>query len=135
MAQAPVHAPRDTASLRFARLVVRNRFPVALLLIAISLFFFYPILNMVTTAFGRPLPGPVVRIDTNARDLFPDHPYIHALDKFSKLFGGSSLVAAAVVVEEGSIFTPEALAVVREVTRRIDGVGFDSQSEARDALR
>ncbi len=135
MAESPLHAARETASLRFARFVVRNRFPVALLLIGISLFFFYPILNLGTSALGLPLPGPVVRIDTNARDLFPDHPYIHALDKFSKLFGGSSLVAAAVVVEEGTIFTPEALAVVREVTRRIDGVGFDSHSEERDALR
>jgi predicted RND superfamily exporter protein len=44
-------------------------------------------------------------------------------------------VAAAVVVEEGTIFTPEVLGVVREVTRRLDGVGFDSQSEAREALR
>ena len=47
MADAPTDAgPRQTKSLRLARLVVRNRGPVALLLFAISAFFLYPILNM-----------------------------------------------------------------------------------------
>ena len=76
-----------------------------------------------------------MRIDTNARDFFPDHPYIHAADKFSKVFGSSSLVAIGVVVKDGTIFTPERIAKIREITRRLDGVGFDSQTEARDALR
>ena len=95
------HQPRETRTLQFARFIVRNRFPVSLLLIAISIFFFIPILGLILTASGVNLPPnfPVVRVDTNARDLFPDHPYIHAQDKFSKVFGSSSLVAIAVVVE------------------------------------
>ena len=135
MADVPHHEFRETKTLRFARFITRNRFPVALFLIFSTLFFFYPILNMVTTTLGSPLPGPIVRVDTNARDLFPDHPYIHAQDKFSKMFGGSSLVAIAVTVKEGTIFNPTTLEKIREVTRRLDGVGFDSQTDARDEMR
>ena len=51
------------------------------------------------------------------------------------MFGSSSLVAIGVVVEDGTIFTPERIQKIREITRRLDGVGFDSQTEARDALR
>ncbi len=137
MAEAPTHqhAVRQTRSLQFARFITRNRFPVAMLLIASTLFWLYPILNAITTAAGLPLPGPIVRIDTNARDFFPDHPYIHASDKFSSVFGSSSLVAIGVVVTDGTIFTPDRIEKIREITRRLDGVGFDSQTEARDALR
>jgi predicted RND superfamily exporter protein len=131
----PGHEPRETNTLRFARFIVRNRGPVALLLIFTSLFFFYPIFNTILNAFGSPLPGPIVRVDTRARDLFPDHPYIHAQDKFAKRFGSSSLVAVAVVVEDGNIFTPETMKVIREVTDRLDGIGFESHTDERDALR
>src|SRR5262245_54478224 len=136
MAEAPTHhEPRDTKTLQFARWVTRNRFPVAMFLIFSTLFWFYPILNAITTAVGLPLPGPIVRIDTNARDFFPDHPYIHAADKFSKVFGSSSLVAIGVAVKDGNIFTPERIEKIREITRRLDGVGFESHTEERDALR
>jgi predicted RND superfamily exporter protein len=108
---------------------------VAVVLGLSSLFFLYPILNTITTASGRPLPGPVVRIDTNARDLFPDHPYIHAQDKFADTFGSSSLVVMAVTVDAGTIFTPEIIAAIREITRELDGIGYDSRIGERDALR
>ena len=107
MSEAPIHEARETRTLQFARFITRNRFPVACLLILSSLFFFYPIGNTIAGSFGLSMGGPKVRIDTRARDLFPDHPYIHAQDKFAKEFGGASLVAVAVVVEEGTIFTPE----------------------------
>ena len=129
------HEPRQSRTLDFARFIVRNRFYVAMFLIAVSSFFFYPILNTATTAFGFPMPGPLVRIDTSPRDLYPDHPYIHAQDKFAKTFGGSQLIAVAVTVEEGTIFTPERLSLIREVTRRLDGVGFESHTFEREELR
>jgi predicted RND superfamily exporter protein len=132
---AAEHAPRETRTLQFARFITRNRFPVALFLIFSTLFFAYPIFATVAGALGVNLPGPEVRIDTNARSLFPDHPYIHAQDKFSHIFGSSSLVAIAVVVKEGNIFTPEILEKIREITRRLDGIGYDSQTEEREALR
>ena len=119
MAEAPTHVPRDTGTMRFARFIVGNRAYVAALLILFSLFFFYPIFNMIMGATGNPLPGPMVRIDTKARDLFPDHPYIHAQDKYAAEFGGSAGVAVAIVVENGTIFTPEVLKVIREVVKSV----------------
>jgi predicted RND superfamily exporter protein len=135
MAAAEGHAPRETRTLQFARFITRNRFPVAMLLIFSTLFFFYPIFNTILAALGADIPGPKVRIDTKARSLFPDHPYIHAMDKFSNDFGSSSLVAIAVVVDEGTIFTPETMSKIREITRRLDGIGYDSHTEEREALR
>ncbi len=127
--------PRQTRSLRVARLVVRHRGPVALLLLAISAGFAYPILNTALSRMARPLPGPIVRIDTDPRDLFPDHPYIRAQDRFGEIFGGTATIAVAVTVEDGTIFTRERLRAIREVTRRLDGEGFESRVHERRALR
>jgi predicted RND superfamily exporter protein len=131
------HQPRETKTLQFARFITRNRFPVALFLIFSTAFFALPIANTALQAAGVEVPAwaPYVRIDTNARSLFPDHPYIHAQDKFSRIFGSSSLVAIAVVVNEGTIFTPERIQKIREITRRLDGIGYDSQTDVRDELR
>ena len=131
---AVTHA-RPTRTLRFARFVVRNRFWFALGLVLTTLFFFYPILNAILTGYGVPLPGPAVSVDTSARAQWPDHPFIHAQDKFAKKFGTSSLAAIGVVVREGNIFTPETLKKIHEITRRLDGVGYDSHNEEREALR
>jgi uncharacterized protein len=136
MAEAtPHHQPRETKTLQFAKWIVKHRAGVATFLILTTLFFFYPILNLITTTLGMPLPGPIVRVDTRERDLYPDHPYIHAQDKFSAKFGSSSLVAVGVMVKEGTIFTPETIEKIDRITKGLDGVGFDSQTEKRDELR
>src|SRR5262245_65899297 len=98
MAETPQHQIRETATLRFARWVVRNRFPIATALFLTTVFFMYPIVNAVFYATGHKLPGPVVRVNTSARAQYPDHPFINAQDKFANIFGTSSLVAIAVVV-------------------------------------
>jgi predicted RND superfamily exporter protein len=135
----PHHQVRQTTTLRFAHWVVKRRFPVLMALIATTLFFFYPILN--TIVAGR-LPGPMVRVDTNARDQWPDHPFIHAQDKFSAKFGSATGVAIGLVVTEGTIFTPETLAKIDRITKSIDGIeasdelpAYDSQTDARDDMR
>ncbi|MAE96678.1 MAG: hypothetical protein CL910_18680 [Deltaproteobacteria bacterium] len=135
-------AHRESGTLKFAKLIVRHRVLVAFLLIASTSFFGYPILNTAMTAFGIPLPGPTVRIDTNARDQWPDHPFIHAQDKFAAKFGSATGVVIGVVVEEGTIFTPEILQKIDRITKSIDGVeasdelpAYDSQTDARDELR
>ena len=92
-------------------------------------------MNAVLAGFDMKLPGPVVRVDTSARAQWPDHPFIHAQDKFAKKFGTSSLAAIGVVVRDGNIFTPDTLKKLHEITRRLDGVGYDSHVEERDALR
>ena len=78
-------APQSTESysLKFARGVVRHRFAVAVFLSVTTLFFLYPIVNGVLAAFDVRLAGPMVRIDTEARAQWPDHPFIHAQDKFA----------------------------------------------------
>jgi len=123
-------------------LIVRRRAIVATLLVLSTSFFAYPILNTVLTGFGMPLPGPLVRIDTNARDQWPDHPFIHAQDKFASKFGSATGVAIGVIVKDGTIFTPEILQKIDRVTKAIDGVGagpdlpaYNSHTEDREALR
>ena len=135
MSNEPVSHARDTGSLRFARWVVRQRFAISVALILSTLFFMYPMANAILTGLGMPLPGPIVRVDTEARALWPDHPFIHAQDKFAKEFGSGSLVAVAVVVNEGTIFTPERLEKIQKITQRLDGIGYDSQTDARDERR
>ena len=118
MAESPPSPPepRESKTLTFARFVVRNRFPVALLLIGISSFFFYPILNTVMSAFDNPLPGPIVRIDTSPRDLFPDHPYLHAQDKFGKTFGGTISSQPLRLIKVGVHFDQAMDGTIRDAT-------------------
>jgi predicted RND superfamily exporter protein len=134
MAEAAPHIT-ESYSLKFARGVVRNRFPVAVFLLVSTSFFFYPILNGALSFFEMALPGPVVRIDTEARAQWPDHPFIHAQDKFSSQFGGSATIAVGLVVEEGTIFNPETIKKIHRITRRLDGIGYDSHTDERDELR
>jgi predicted RND superfamily exporter protein len=142
MAEAPLPHGRETITVRFARWVVKHRVAVAAMLALSTAFFFWPILNTITSAFGLRLPGPVVRIDTNARDQWPQHPFINAQDKFAAKFGSATSVAIGVVVKEGTIFTPETLAKIDRITKSIDGVeasdqlpSYDSQTDARDEYR
>jgi predicted RND superfamily exporter protein len=125
----------ERRTLRFARLVVRNRGKLATLLVLATLFFLYPIANAVLTALGHPLAGPVVRLDSRARDLFPDHPFIHAQDKFAGRFGNSSTVVVAVVVRDGTVFTVETLRKIHDITHSLDGWGYDAQTDQRRALQ
>ncbi len=135
MAETPQHHIRETSTLRFARFVTRNRLPIATLLALATLFFLYPIVNAVFYATGHKLPGPIVRVNTSARAQYPDHPFINAQDKFANIFGTSSLVAIAVVVKDGNIFTPEVLDKINRVTNALDGQDYDPHTEQRDALR
>jgi predicted RND superfamily exporter protein len=135
MAEAHEHHVRETRTLRFARWVTGHRHLVGALLIAATAFFLYPTLNLILTGFGLPLPGPIVRVDTRERDYWPEHPFVNAQDKFSAKFGSSSLVAIGVIVKEGTIFTPEVIEKIDTATKRLDGEGYDSRTEEREALR
>ncbi len=135
--QLPTHEVRQTRTLQFARWIVRHRFWVALFLIGTTLFFFYPTLNAI---LGSRLPGPVVRLDASERALYPQHAFIAAQDKFAAQFGTSALVVMAIVVDDpenpdATIFTPDTLDRIDRITARLDGKGFDSQTEARETRR
>ncbi len=126
--------PLERGTLRFARFIVRHRLPVAALLGAATLFFLYPSANASLSTLGWELPGPSIRIGARARDLFPDHPFIRVQDRFSETFGNSSLVAVAVVVEKGTVFTPGTLARIKRVTDSLDGEDFEPHLREREEL-
>ncbi len=130
------NAPRKSGTLIFAEGVVRHKFPILVALILSTAFFFFPILNAALIAFDMGWKDlPAVNVDTRARDQWPDHPFIRAQDKFANKFGGSAEIAIAVVVEEGTIFTPEVLDKINRITQRLDGRGYNSHSDERDELR
>ena len=52
----------ESWTLRMARVIVKYRVTVAVLLVLFTSFFGYPILNTISSAMGMPLPGPMVRI-------------------------------------------------------------------------
>jgi predicted RND superfamily exporter protein len=126
---------RERATTRFGWFVVRNRGPIALLLVLSTLFFLYPSVNAVMTAVGHPWPGPVVRIGSDARAQLPDHPFIHAQSKFAGQFGNSTLVAIALVVDEGTVYTPETLQKIDAITKSLDGDDYDPRLDERKHAR
>ncbi len=136
-ADAPTPPPaKKSGSLRFAEFTVRNKFPIAVLLVLGTLFFLFPIVNAALIPFELGWKNlPAVKVDTDARHQWPDHPFIRAQNKFASEFGGSMQVAIAVVVEEGTIFTPEIIQKINRITRRLDGRGFESHTDEREEMR
>jgi predicted RND superfamily exporter protein len=123
----------ERATTRFGHFVVRQRGPIALLLILSTAFFLYPTLNAISTAAGHPLPGPRVRVGSDARAQLPDHPFIHAQSKFAGDFGNATPVAILLVVDEGTIYTPENLAKIDAITKSLDGWDYDARTDERKA--
>lgn len=134
MSSAPAYdlAPRTQ---RFARFVTHHRVPFALVVVLATAFFAIPVIHWVASALGFSPREPSVRIDTRERDRFPNHPYVAAHDAFAPTFGEASLVALAVTVEDETLFQPHILHAIHEITRALDGAGFERHSEARETLR
>lgn len=127
---------KRSATLVFAQAVVRWKFPILIALIISTAFFFFPILNALLITMDKGWKDlPAINVDTQARDQWPDHPFISAQDKFANKFGGSSSIAIAVVVKEGTIFTPDNLARINRITQRLDGRGYNSHVDERDEMR
>jgi len=120
----------ERATTRFGHFVVRQRGPIALLLILSTAFFLYPTANAISTALGHPLPGPRVRVGSDARAQLPDHPFIHAQSKFAGDFGNATPVAILLVVDD-SIYTPENLAKIDAITKSLDGWDYDARGDER----
>ena len=125
----------ERATTRFGHFVVRQRGPIALLLVLSTAFFLYPTVNAISTAVGHPLPGPRVRVGSDARAQLPDHPFIHAQSKFAGEFGNSTPVAILFTVDEGNIYTPESLAKIDEITKSLDGWDYDARIDERKAAK
>ena len=119
--------PEKAFSMRFGRLIMRNRFATLMTLLSITFFFATPLFNaLVFTLTGQTLPGIQTRfqVDTRTRDTFPEHPFIHAQDKFTGRFGTTSYVSLAVVKKEGDIYDTDFLEKVERITRVVDETPF-----------
>src|SRR5262249_15024680 len=123
----------ERATTRFGHFVVRQRGPIAVLLFLSTAFFFYPIANGMLSIAGKPLPGPKVRVGSDARAQLPDHPFIHAQTKFAGDFGNSTPVVILYTVDEGTIWTPENLQKIASITKSLDGWDYDARSDERKA--
>jgi len=115
--------PEAAFSMRFARFIMRFRFATLITLISIGFFFSIPLINgIVKLSTGETIPGidTVFQLQPNVRDTFPEHPFIHAQDKFSGRFGTGSYVSIAVVKKEGEIYDYDFLEKVARITDKLD---------------
>ena len=119
--------PENAFSMRFARLIMRYRFATLMTLVSIGLFFLTPLVNGIYfLATGEKLPGieTTFQLGASLRDTFPEHPFIHASDKFTGRFGTASPVAFAVIRKDGEIYDTDFLYKVERITNKIDEAPF-----------
>jgi len=123
--------PESALSMRFGRFIMRYRFATLMTLLSIGVFFAFPLVNAIyynvtalrsETHEGKLLFGVKARfrMDANVRKTYPEHPYIHAQDKFAGKFGSASFVAIAVVKKDGEIYDYDFLEKVSRVTDKLD---------------
>src|SRR5919108_238954 len=92
---------------RLAEGIVKNRLPVLLAIIVLTIFFGYHARKIeMYTAFSDLLPR--------------DHPFIRVHNKFHKVFGGANLVLLSVEVTEGDIYNPSTLTKIKQLTELLE---------------
>ncbi len=126
--------PESAASMRFARLTMRNRFATLIILLSLAFFFALPLVNagwLLATGNRLPFMTQVFRVDANIRNTYPEHPFIHATDKFAERFSSGSLVAMAVVKKDGDIYDPAFLEKIVRITDKIDKAPFVNHYQVR----
>jgi predicted RND superfamily exporter protein len=75
----------------------------------------------VTLFFASQIPG--VKMYSDFADLLPQsHEYIQLHNEIKESFGGANVVIVGVEVEEGDIFTNDALARIHRVTQAVDSL-------------
>ncbi len=123
--------PESAFSMRFGRFIMKYRFAALMTLLSLAGFFSFPLVNAAYynytlarsgTGEGSLLLGSKVRfkMDANVRKTYPEHPYIHAQDKFAGKFGSASFVAIAVIKKEGEIYDYDFLEKVSRITDKLD---------------
>ena len=126
--------PETAISMRFARLIMRYRFATLMTLLSIGVFFATPLVNgILSLTTGKTIPGvdTVFSLGTRLRDTYPEHPFIHASDKFTGRFGTPSYVSMAVVRKDGNIYDPDFLERVARITERLDRAPFVNHYQVR----
>ncbi len=98
---------------KFAELIIKNRFLVLLVSLAITAFFAYH--------------ATFLTISTNFNDLLPQtHPYIKMHNDFRKTFGGANFLVIMLSVKKGDIFNQNTLEKVCFITTELEAIpGID----------
>lgn len=92
---------------RFAKFVIKYRFPLLILIVVVSL----PLIYLTRTT----------RLSHRAGQIFPwGHPNVNLHLKMSEVFGRSNLVAITLRTKEGDIFNPHTLGKVYRIQRAVE---------------
>ena len=74
---------------------------------------------LLTLFFGAQIPA--LKMYSDFADLLPQsHPYIQLHNEIKDNFGGANVIIVGVEVEEGDIFSNEALQLIHSVTQAVD---------------
>jgi len=104
---------------KFADYVMKKRLFILLIILGITLFFLYQLINPL--GFFTALKILKLRVDTDFADLLPQrHPYIKIHNKIRDTFGGANQVIIMVQVRKGDIFNQKTLTKVKEITERLE---------------
>ncbi|HTO52467.1 MAG TPA: MMPL family transporter [Myxococcota bacterium] len=99
----------DALALRFSRFFIKYRGFNLAIIGGLTLFFLYE--------------GLQLQVFSQFIDLLPrNHPYIQVYEKYNRQFGSANVVAAAIVANEGTIYSEEFLEKVYAFTDQIDKV-------------
>ncbi len=83
--------------------------------------FVLAVIFLITAMFAWNIP--TVRMLSDFADLLPqEHPYIQLHNSIRDTFGGANIIVMAMEVEEGTIFTNDALDRVHRITQKLDSV-------------
>lgn len=94
---------------RLGELLIKYRFPVLAIVTLVTVFFAWQMTQLrLVTSFGELLPQ--------------NHPYIKIHNRFAASFGGANNIMVMLEVREGTIFTPETLNKIWDMTQGIDKV-------------
>jgi len=104
---------------KFANFVMKKRLLIILIILGITLFFLYLLINPL--GFFNDSKIFKLRVDTDFADLLPQrHPYIKVHNKIRDTFGGANQVIIMVQVRKGDIFNQKTLTKVKEITERLE---------------
>src|ERR1700674_1214531 len=94
---------------RFGQWILRRRFPVLIGVGLVTAFFgYFAAKTELVTSFGDLLPQ--------------NHPFVEVAHQYDRYFGSVNNVTIMIEARNGTIFTPEILGKIADMTARIDAV-------------
>lgn len=101
-----VDLQKKTSGSRIAAFVIGWRFWILIAVLVVTVFFAYQMTRLsIFTDFGDLLPQ--------------SHPYVKIHNKFREVFGGANLLFIAVEVKSGTIFNPETLTKIKQISEEL----------------